>query len=355
MSNSRTTTQQRLLLIAWAFAFACISCSRKSQPTSPAPTPQPAPAASTNAPPAAPPAAEPTPAAHGVSTEMRNVLFHLTPTAAAHLIILSGEIWPTGKNDMVSFDDKTSFEVRVTNGTVAISPAALSDVMNNYVFARKDAPLKNISVSIDNAQLIIKGKLHDKKDIPFATAGTLSVNPDGRLRVHTTKITALHVPVKGVMGIFGIELAHVLNTSKTPGIDTDKDDLLMDLGTLLPPPHIGGKVAAVRVEKNAIVTVFGDGGKSLAPKEPGSYMVLEGNPVKFGKLVMDPADLTVLDMDAGGTLEWDQDHYRQQLEAGYSKITPNFGLRAYAKDYSKLSRSAPPSASPPGPSASPSH
>ncbi len=326
-----------------AFGLCLISCSKGSQSAkventgqpAVAPAPAPAPTASTLA-------TEPTPKTNrGVKTEMRNVMFHLTPAAAAHLQVLSGELWPTGKNEMVVFDDKTSFEVRVTNGTVSISPEALSDIMNNYVFAKKDAPLKDLSVSIDKNRLIIKGKLHSKGDIPFGTVGNLSVTSDGRLRVHTEKITALKLPVKGMMGLFGIELANVVNTSKIAGIDTDKDDLLMDLGTLLPPPHIRGKVMGVRLENNAIVTTFGDGGRSLpAPKEKGSYMAFQGNPVRFGKLTMEQTDLIVLDLNPTDTLDWDQDHYKEQLVAGYSKITPSFGLRAYAKDYSKLGRAS---------------
>jgi PBP1b-binding outer membrane lipoprotein LpoB len=327
-----------------ALGLLLMSCSKSSQPAkveNPVqPAVNPTPANPTVA--VAPPATEATPkSGRGVKAEMRNVMFHLSPTAAAHLQILSGELWPTGTNEMVMFDDKTSFEVRVTNGTVSISPEALSDIMNNYVFAKKDAPLKDLSVSIDKDRLIIKGKLHNKGDIPFGTAGNLSVSSDGRLRLHTEKITALKLPVKGMMGLFGIELANVVNTSKIDGIDTDKNDLLMDLGTLLPPPHIRGKLSGVRIEKSEIVTTFGDGGRSLPPaKEKGSFMTLQGNAVRFGKLVMEQADLTVLDLDPGDTLDWDQDHYRDQLVAGYSKITPNFGLRAYAKDYSKLGRSS---------------
>jgi len=278
----------------------------------------------------------------GVKAEMRDVMFHLTPTAAAHLQLLTGELWPTVKNEMVVFDDKTSFEIRVTNGTVSLTPEALADIMNNYVFARKDAPLKDLSLSIDNGRLIIKGKLHNKGDIPFGTAGTLSVSSDGRIRVHTEKITALKVPVKGLMGLFGVELANMLNTSKIDGIDTDKNDLLMNLSTLLPAPHIRGQLTGVRLEKNVIVTTFGDGGRSLPPaNEKGSYMAFQGSRVRFGDLVMEPTDLTVLDLDPGDPLDWDQDHYKEQLVAGYSKITPTFGLRAYAKDYSKLGRTSP--------------
>ena len=320
-----------------------IACSKSSQPRNPEPAlqPQANSAPATPAPPAEAPVAQPPPSARAVKTEMRNVMFHLTTKAAAHLETLSGELWPVGKNEMPVFDDKTSFEVHVSAGKVSISPEALAEIMNSYVFARSDAPLKDISISIDKDRLIIKGKLHTKRDISFGTAGRLSTTSDGRLRVHTEKITALKIPLKGMMGLFGIELANVVNTSKIDGMDADKDDLLMDLGRLLPPPHIKGKVTAVRIENNAIVTFFGtEAARSAVPVEKDNYMSFSGNSVRFGKLIMENTDLTVLDLDPRDPLDWNQDRYKDQLEAGYSRITSNFGLRAYAKDFSKLSRSS---------------
>jgi hypothetical protein len=317
-----------LLLVS---AFWLISCKKQQSQSQQVPAPaNVSPAVSTSAQPAS------TPKIEGVKAEMRNVIFHLTRRAAARLQVITGELWPVGKNTLVVFDDKTSFELRVSNGTISITPDALTDIMNSYVFAKKDAPLKELSVSIDQGKLIIKGKLHSKGDIPFGTAGTLSISADGTIRVHTEKITALKIPVKGLMGLFGVELAKVVNTNKIAGIDTDKNDLMMDLGSLLPPPHIRGKLTGVRIEPNAIVTTYGDGGGSLPPRnEDTSYMAFEGSRVHFGRLVMDPTDLTVVDLD-GKMLDWDQDHYQEQLEAGYSKITPTFGLRAYAKNYSQL-------------------
>jgi hypothetical protein len=102
-----------------------------------------------------------------------------------------------------------------------------------------------------------------------------------------------------------------------------------------------GKVVAVKVENNAIVTFFGDGGKSApVSADKTNYMSFMGGSVRFGNMIMESADLTVLDMDPGDPLDWNQNHYKQQLVAGYSKITPNFGLRAYVKDYAKIPRSA---------------
>jgi hypothetical protein len=67
-------------------------------------------------------------------------------------------------------------------------------------------------------------------------------------------------------------------------------------------------------------------------------MAFAESSVRFGSMVMEPTDLMVLDLDEAATLDWNQDHYKEQLVAGYSKITPSFGLRAYVKDYSKLGR-----------------
>jgi hypothetical protein len=76
-------------------------------------------------------------------------------------------------------------------------------------------------------------------------------------------------------------------------------------------------------------------------------MAFRGNSVRFGRLTMDHTDLTVIDLDPGDPLEWDQDHYKDQLVAGYARINSSFGLLSYVKDYSKVSRSssAKPSAS----------
>jgi hypothetical protein len=274
-----------------------------------------------------------------VKAELRNVMFRLDDHAAAHLEFVAGELVPTGKNEMPVFDDKTSFEMRVKNGKITITAEALTSVLNDYVFARSDAPLKELSVSIENDLLHVKGKLHSKGDIPFETAGTLSVNPDGRMRVNTEKVKALHVPVKGVMRLFGLELANLLNTSKIQGIETDKNDLIVDLSTLLPPPHLKGKINSVKIEGDRIMTYFGDGAKSPSiTREKSNYIYLQGHAIHFGKLTMENTDLTILDMDPEDPLDWYQDHYQEQLAAGYSRITLEFGLRSYVKDYGRLER-----------------
>jgi hypothetical protein len=325
-------------------ALNLLACSKPPAPNDAAapqkPSATPAPAAQ---PAVTEPAATAPPPAGGraVKAEMRNVLFHFTDTAVAKIDTLSGEVIPRGKNEMPIFDDKTSFELRVADAKIAITTDSLGEIMNKFIFAKATSPLKDLSVSIEKDKLVIRGKLNSKGFISFQTSGTLRATADGQLAVHTEKVKALHIPVKGMMNLFGVDLANVVNTSKINGLEVEKDDLLIDLGKLLPPPHIIGKVTAVRLENGSIVTIMGTPGKAAAASaEKGSYMSLQGNPVRFGKIIMENADLTVLDLDPGGPLDWNQDHYREQLVAGYSKITPNFGLRAYVKDFAKLPRTA---------------
>jgi len=313
-------------------ALNVMACSRFSSPQKASDSKPPAQAET----PASVPPVETPASRRGVKTEMRNVMFHLTDQAAAHVESLSGEMVPTGKNEMPVFDDKTSFEVHVTNGRISITPQAMASILNSQVFAGSDSPLKDISISIDKDRLRIKGKLRSKGDIPFETSAILTVTSDGRIRVSTEELKALHVPVKGMMDKLGIELASLVNTTKIPGMVTDKNDVLMDLGILLPPPHIKGKISAVLIGDNSIITIFGDEAKPGPATDPVSYMSFQGSPVRLGKLTMENTDLTVLNLDSDAPLDWSQDHYRDQLMAGYSKITPNFGLRAYAKDFAKI-------------------
>ena len=282
---------------------------------------------------------------------MRNVLFRFSTSIAAHIELLNGEFLPTGNNPMPNFDNKTSYLVKVKSARISITPEALAGIMNTYVFAKSSSPLKDLTVTIEGSNVRVKGKLHSKGDVPFETLGSLSPTKDGKIRIHSEQVKAFKIPVKGIMGLFGVELVNVLDTSKVDGIDTDKNDLILDLGQLLPPPHIQGTVTAVRVENGKILTIFGAAEKN-DPWEKGNYMAFRGGRLRFGKITMENSDLSLFDLDPSDALDWFQDRYKDQLVSGYSKITPDFGLRAYVKDFAQLSRASksdlkPPAAAPP--------
>jgi hypothetical protein len=270
-----------------------------------------------------------------VSVEMRNVLYHFTNNVAVHIRSLQGQLVPKG--DLPVFDDKQSFTLDISSAEIAMSPDNLANVLNSYVFARNDAPLRGISVAIEKDKLQIKGKLHSKGDIPLEAEGSLSSTPDGKIRLHTEKIKALHLPAKGLMDLLGVDIADLVKTGKVQGVSIDKDDMLLDPAGLLPPPHISAKVTSVRLENNLMVQIMGTGGAANAKSETsGNDMAYRGNQLRFGKLTMSDTDLILIDLDPRDPFDFYLDHYKEQLVAGYTKETMSFGLRVYMRDYNKL-------------------
>lgn len=275
-----------------------------------------------------------------VEVQMRNVMYHFTDNVAVHIRSLRGELTPNG-HELPIFDDKNSFTVQIASAEIAITADSLANVLNSYVFAGSDAPLKDISVHVEGGRLKIKGKLHQKGGIPFEGDGRLSATADGKIQLHMEKIKALHLPVKGLMDLLGIKISDLIKTGKVQGVQVEKDDLILDPHGVLPPPHIEGKVTQVRLENDSIVQVFQSGnGKdaNAIPVSARNYMAYRGNQLRFGKLTMSDTDMVLIDMDPKDPFDFYLDHYKEQLVAGYTKETLKFGLRVFMRDYDKLHR-----------------
>jgi hypothetical protein len=143
------------------------------------------------------------------------------------------------------------------------------------------------------------------------------------------------------MDAFGIEVSDLIKSGKVPGVTAEENDLIFDLQQILPPPHIEGKVTKVRVEPNTIVQTFAADSKAPVdtkpvPKLQGNYLALQGNKLRFGKLTMEDSDLILYDVNPVGRLDFFLDHYKEQLAAGYTKISTSYQVRAYIKGYEKL-------------------
>jgi len=274
-----------------------------------------------------------------VQVQMHNVMYHFTDQVAVHLINVGGSLVPTSASGIPVFDDKNSFKLQITAAEMNMDPQSLANVLNTHVFAAKDAPLKDISITIDKDRLKVKGKLHQKGDIGFETEGQLSATADGKIRLHAEKIRALHLPVKGLMDLFGLDIADLIKNGKVRGVQVEKDDLILDPGEILPPPKISGKITDIHLEGNNIVQIFGEPKKYPWIKVSAqNYMAYRGNRLQFGKLLMTDTDMVLIDPAPKDPFDFYLDHYKDQLVAGYSKTTPSFGLNVYMVDFNKLKR-----------------
>jgi hypothetical protein len=224
--------------------------------------------------------------------EMLNVNMHADAKLVLHIRHLTGKFVPTRKGQPPTFDDTLSYTLAIDSGEVAVSMASMSYALNTYAFGEPDAPLKNLQLSAEGSQIRQKGTLMKGVGIPFEMVATIGPTPDGRIRVHPTQMTVAHLPVKGLMNLFGLDMAKLVNTRQTRGVSVDESDLILDPARMLPPPQMRGRITAVRVQGDEIVQIFGKETPDSAAAQPRSnYMAYRGGILRFGKLTMNKADM----------------------------------------------------------------
>ncbi|HEX5409629.1 MAG TPA: hypothetical protein VFW89_07670 [Gemmatimonadaceae bacterium] len=278
-------------------------------------------------------------------TEFRHVNFHVGAGTVLRIRSLRGEMRSTTPGQPINFDDKRSFTIHLTSAEVGLTTTDLDHLMNQYVFAYKDAPLRKLRFATKGDQLVQHGTLHKVINMSFEITAALSVTPDGRIRIHPTHIKVLGFLGGGFLKALGLTLQKMLDLRKARGITVQGNDLLLDPASLLPPPAISGRVTAVRVEGNELIQEFGsrasrtDGdAHALATLDSAAtnYMRFRGGTLRFGKLFMVNADMQIIDADPSDPFDFSIDEYNRQLVAGYSRNTAAHALEVYMPDLQKV-------------------
>jgi hypothetical protein len=274
-----------------------------------------------------------------VEAEMRNVDLHLTPEIGLHVRSLRGRFVAQGSRPAPYLDDPRSYSVIVDHGEVAIGLASLNALMARALVGHSN--VRSMEISIDgDGQLRQKGTLKKGVPVPFDVKASVSPTPDGRLRIHSESVQGFGVRIGPLLKTFGLEMDNLLKVDPGRGVTVDGNDVLLDPSSLLPPPAMHGRITQVRVEKDALVQVFGpDGQKALSPPPTSkNYIYWRGGQLSFGKLTMTETDLELVDDDPRDAFDFSVDRWNEQLVAGFSKITPGRGLKAHMPDYNDLPR-----------------
>jgi hypothetical protein len=276
--------------------------------------------------------------AGSVELQMKHVNFRVAEDIVLQVDRLRGRLRRTHPEVPVTFDDTGSFVVEINSAQVGITAESLTALMNSYVMADKSTPLKGVSLTIADNKLILKGTIHKAVPLAFEIEGAVSATEDGNIRVHAKSIKADHIPVKGLLHLFGEDLSKVIKENSARGMKMEGDDIILTTAALTPPPHLEGRVSRVDVTQGKIVQTFDSGRRSptLTPPFPaGAYIYHRGGILRFGKLTMNDADLEIVG-DRPGNFDFFQREYQKQLIAGYSKNTPANGLVAHMADYSRF-------------------
>ncbi len=281
------------------------------------------------------PAKQPVPGA--VRMQVENAQFHVLDKVMLTVTRLDTWMIPRA-GQMIVLDNKKSFTLQILSGETRLKATDLSALLNEYLFPHAKAPLKNMTVNFDGGVVNVKGQLHKGIDLPFEGKAAISIADDSDLRLRFTELKVAGILKKGFLDAMGIKLSSVAQPGKQSRFHIEGDDIILPIAALFPPPRVAGKLTAVRIDGDSMVQVFGPPDAALAqpPEAAKNYIYFHGGRMKFGKLTMDDVDLELVDKDPSNDFDFSLDHYYQQLQAGYSKMTPRQGLVAYVVDYSAL-------------------
>ena len=276
--------------------------------------------------------------------EMRNVRLHVADGVVLAVRALDGELVGRAPGVPPTFDDPQSYTLRLRTATLAMDPASLTTLLSRQGVAGPAAPIRELRVTIEDGALMVRGKLHKGVTVPFSMVAAVSAAADGSMRLHAEKLKAVGVPVKGLLDLFGIDVADLMKTGKGSGIRADGDDLLIDTAGILPPPRTEGRLQQVAIAGQRLALTM-TGSASPPPRPPTlpwprgrNYIYFFGGSIRFGKLTMADADMQLIDADPRDPFEFFPVRYDAQLIAGYSRNTPRKGLQVFMPDYASGGR-----------------
>jgi len=273
-----------------------------------------------------------------VEVDMRNVDLHITPQIELQVRHLRGRFVAVGARPAPYLDDPSSYTVAVDTGEVAVDLPSLNAIVNRAL-ERARSNVRRVEISVDDTgQIRQKGVVKKGINVPFDMKASVGVTPDGLIRIHTESVKGFGVPVNPLLKVLRVKTDDLIRVDPGHGIRVEGNDLLLDVSQLLPPPGFHGQLRSVRVDRGALIQVFGPGtAQPISPTATAkNHIYWRGGQLAFGKLTMTETDLELVDEDPQDSFDFSVDRWNEQLVAGYSKTTADRGLRAHMPDYNDL-------------------
>ena len=240
---------------------------------------------------------------------------------------LRGQMARTSRTVNPSFDDPESFFIDVKTGIVHTNVGDLANFLNQGI---TNSPLTNIKLSGDGDQLKLNGTLHKVIPLPLEVISTIGVAPDNRIQIHVTKINVLEIPFKKILGGMSVTVSSLFHPGDIPGVEVKGNDIFLDTGKAVPPPHIRGHLTSVRIINPDFQEIYGNAQEDVTRVEQWrNYLQLHGGTIDFGKLTMRQVDLMMVDLSNNAWFDLDLANYQDQLVNGYTRMTPQAGLQIF--------------------------
>ena len=275
--------------------------------------------------------------------EMRNVALRVADDVVLQVRTLDGEFVSRLRARPPIFDDPNSYTLVLKSAEIAVDGPSMTNMLRSALAAHP-TQLHEVRIVIEGDHLHASGKIQKGAPVPFTMEATVSVTPDGWLRLHATKLNAASLPVKGILDLLGLKMDDLVKLPIGSGLKTDGDDLLIDATALLPLPKTEGRLQAVTIAANHLtmhmVGAATPTGRPATLPLPSArnYIYFYGGSIRFGKLTMMSADMQLIDADPRDPFDFSPPHYEKQLVAGYTRSTERQGLQVFMPDYADVGR-----------------
>ena len=278
-----------------------------------------------------------------VEVDMRNVDLHITPQIELQVRHLRGRFVAVGARPGPYLDDPSSYTVAVDTGEVAVDLPSLNAIVNRAL-ERARSNVRRVEISVDDTgQIRQKGVVKKGINVPFDMKASLGVTPDGLIRIHTESVKGFGVPVNPLLKV--LRVTDRRSDSRRSWSRHPRRGQRPAARRLAasPPPGFHGQLTSVRVDRGALIQVFGSGAaRPISPTATAkNHIYWRGGQLAFGKLTMTETDLELVDEDPQDSFDFSVDRWNEQLVAGYSKTTADRGLRAHMPDFNDLSAPLP--------------
>jgi len=102
-------------------------------------------------------------------------------------------------------------------------------------------------VSFENGLMVQRGALHKGLSVPFTVSASVSVTPDGLMKIHPEKVKAAGIPSTKLLGLLGLELDDIIKSRPDRGVVLRDNDMFLTPSKMLPPPETDGRLSKVFV------------------------------------------------------------------------------------------------------------
>jgi lipopolysaccharide export system protein LptA len=188
------------------------------------------------------------------------------PDGTNNVVISNGDIRLGGSGALLHLDQFKAISVRhiseqgckqntiqIHSGRLSLTDEALTQLLNHNFEKKGDS--KRIKVTANGDKLKFEGSkaagmsmTFDAKPMPLG---------DSRIALIATDIKMEHLPVKGLMHVFGLNMDDLMHSS-TKALTVDKDNLIVDLRYASKDTPLEGTVTNVAVQGHRVTITFGN-------------------------------------------------------------------------------------------------